>query len=59
MPVPLDMTTLPKTICAVAAAGRLVTTLAREISGLDAAGLREAHAIVASGRSIGKVVVSR
>lgn len=39
--------------------GRLVTTLTREISGLDAAGLREAHAIVASGRSIGKVVVSR
>ena len=40
-------------------AGTLVTTLTREISGLDAAGLREAHAIVASGRSIGKVVVSR
>ena len=40
-------------------AGTLVTTLTREISGLDAAGLREAHAIVASGRSIGKVVVTR
>ncbi|SFR83082.1 zinc-binding alcohol dehydrogenase family protein [Agromyces sp. CF514] len=39
--------------------GTLVTTLTHEISGLDAAGLREAHAIVASGRSIGKVVVAR
>ncbi|MFF2371544.1 zinc-binding alcohol dehydrogenase family protein [Agromyces sp. NPDC058110] len=39
--------------------GTLVTTLTREISGLDAAGLRQAHAIVASGRSIGKVVVAR
>lgn len=40
-------------------AGRLVTTLTREIRGLDAAGLRAAHEIVASGRSIGKVVVTR
>lgn len=40
-------------------AGRLVTTLTREIRGLDAAGLRSAHEIVASGRSIGKVVVVR
>lgn len=39
--------------------GRLVTTLTREIPGLDAAGLREALGIVASGRSIGKVVVTR
>lgn len=39
--------------------GRLVTTLTREIPGLDAAGLREALGIVATGRSIGKVVVTR
>lgn len=39
--------------------GRLATTLTREIAGLNAAGLREAHEIVASGRSIGKVVVTR
>ena len=40
-------------------AGRLRTTLTREIGGIDAAGLREAHALVASGRSIGKVVLTR
>jgi zinc-binding alcohol dehydrogenase family protein len=39
--------------------GALRTTLTREIAGLDAASLREAHAVVASGRSIGKVVVTR
>lgn len=39
--------------------GRLRSTLAREIAGIDAAGLREAHALVASGRSIGKVVLVR
>ena len=40
-------------------AGTLRTTLTREIAGIDASGLREAHAIVASGRSIGKVVLTR
>ncbi|MFE5670855.1 zinc-binding alcohol dehydrogenase family protein [Agromyces sp. NPDC056523] len=40
-------------------AGRLRSTLTREISGIDAEGLREAHAIVASGGSIGKVVLTR
>jgi zinc-binding alcohol dehydrogenase family protein len=39
--------------------GALRTTLTREIAGLDAASLREAHAVVASGRSIGKVVLTR
>ncbi|MCP2367296.1 zinc-binding alcohol dehydrogenase family protein [Agromyces flavus] len=39
--------------------GRLRTTLTRETAGIDAAGLREAHALVASGRSIGKVVLTR
>lgn len=39
--------------------GRLRSTLTREIAGIDAAGLREAHALVASGRSIGKVVLTR
>lgn len=37
----------------------LTTTLTREISGIDAASLREAHAVVASGTSIGKVVLTR
>lgn len=40
-------------------AGTLHSTLTREIAGIDAAGLREAHALVASGRSIGKVVLTR
>lgn len=39
--------------------GALQSTLTREISGIDAASLREAHAIVGSGRSIGKVVLTR
>lgn len=39
--------------------GRLRSTLTREIPGIDAAGLREGHALVASGRSIGKVVLTR
>jgi zinc-binding alcohol dehydrogenase family protein len=39
--------------------GVLQTTLTREIAGIDAASLREAHAIVASGSSIGKVVLTR
>lgn len=39
--------------------GRLRSTLTREIPGIDAAGLREGHALVASARSIGKVVLTR
>ncbi|HEU4756935.1 MAG TPA: zinc-binding alcohol dehydrogenase family protein [Agromyces sp.] len=39
--------------------GRLQSTLTREIAGVDAAGLREAHALVASGGSIGKIVLTR
>lgn len=39
--------------------GTLVTTLTREIAGLNAATVREAHEIVASGKSIGKVVLTR
>ena len=40
-------------------AGVLTSTLTREIAGIDAASLREAHSIVASGGSIGKVVLTR
>ncbi|GAA2035404.1 zinc-binding alcohol dehydrogenase family protein [Agromyces tropicus] len=39
--------------------GRLRSTLTRELAGIDAAALREAHGLVASGRSIGKVVLVR
>lgn len=39
--------------------GRLRSTLTREIAGIGAVGVREAHALVASGRSIGKVVLTR
>ena len=39
--------------------GALRSTLTREIAGIDAASLREAHEIVGSGRSIGKVVLTR
>lgn len=39
--------------------GALQTTLTREIAGVDAASLREAHALVGSGASIGKVVLTR
>lgn len=40
-------------------AGVLTSTLTRVIAGLTAASLREAHAIVGSGASIGKVVLTR
>ncbi|WP_308797346.1 zinc-binding alcohol dehydrogenase family protein [Agromyces silvae] len=40
-------------------AGRLTSTLTREIVGIDAASVREAHRIVGSGSSIGKVVLTR
>lgn len=39
--------------------GRVRTTLTREFSGLDAATLREAFAIVESGKAIGKIAVAR
>ncbi|MDR5698595.1 zinc-binding alcohol dehydrogenase family protein [Agromyces aerolatus] len=39
--------------------GTLTSTLTREIVGIDAASVREAHRIVASGASIGKVVLTR
>jgi zinc-binding alcohol dehydrogenase family protein len=40
-------------------AGRLQTTLTRTIDDFSAAGLREAHRAVESGRMVGKVVVAR
>ena len=40
-------------------AGRVRTTLTREITPFSAESVREAHALVESGRMIGKVVVSR
>ncbi len=40
-------------------AGRLQSTLTRRLNGLDAANLREAHAAVETGRTIGKLVVAR
>ncbi|GAA2183154.1 zinc-binding alcohol dehydrogenase family protein [Brooklawnia cerclae] len=40
-------------------AGGLRTTLGRRLEGLDAATLREAHRLIETGRSIGKVVVVR
>ncbi|HTU13989.1 MAG TPA: zinc-binding alcohol dehydrogenase family protein [Solirubrobacterales bacterium] len=39
-------------------AGRLRTTLREQLSPIDAENLRRAHAIVESGRAVGKVVVS-
>ena len=38
--------------------GLIVTTLAKELSPINAANLRAAHALIESGRSIGKVVLS-
>lgn len=40
-------------------AGRFRTTLSTTLHGLDAATLREAHRLVESGRTVGKVVVTR
>ncbi|MEU0495550.1 zinc-binding alcohol dehydrogenase family protein [Mycobacterium sp. NPDC006124] len=40
-------------------AGELRTTVTTAIEGFDAAGLREAHRLVESGRMVGKVVVHR
>ena len=39
--------------------GLIATTVTKTISGLDAAGIREAHRDVETGQTIGKVVVSR
>jgi len=39
-------------------AGRIVSTATTRITPLDAERLREAHGLVESGRTIGKVVVS-
>jgi zinc-binding alcohol dehydrogenase family protein len=38
--------------------GRIVTTLAKELSPINAANLREAHGLIESGHSIGKVVLA-
>ncbi|SNY64814.1 zinc-binding alcohol dehydrogenase family protein [Paractinoplanes atraurantiacus] len=47
-------------VAALVDKGVLHTTLTRRIEGIDAAGLREAHAIVEAGSAVGKtVVVSR
>lgn len=50
--------TLLARVAELADAGRVRTTLTREITPFSAASLREAHALVESGRMIGKVVVS-
>jgi NADPH:quinone reductase-like Zn-dependent oxidoreductase len=38
--------------------GRIVTTMAKELTPINAANLREAHGLIESGRSIGKVVLA-
>jgi NADPH:quinone reductase-like Zn-dependent oxidoreductase len=45
-------------VAALVDAGVIVTTLAEELSPINAANLRRAHALVESGRSRGKVVVT-
>jgi zinc-binding alcohol dehydrogenase family protein len=45
-------------VAALVDAGVIVTTLAEELSPINAANLRRAHALVESGRSRGKVVVA-
>jgi zinc-binding alcohol dehydrogenase family protein len=45
-------------VAALVDAGVIVTTLAQELSPINAANLRRAHALVESGRSKGKVVVT-
>ncbi|MCS5733638.1 zinc-binding alcohol dehydrogenase family protein [Herbiconiux daphne] len=47
------------TVAELVESGALRSTLSRTLTPFDAASLREAHRIVESGRSIGKVVVSR
>jgi hypothetical protein len=39
-------------------AGEIVTTATQEISPINAANLRKAHALIESGKTIGKVVLS-
>lgn len=45
-------------VAALVDAGRIVTTMTRRLSPIDAKTLREAHALVESGHTIGKVVVA-
>ncbi len=57
-----DMTgqhTLLNAAAGLVDAGRLQSTLTRQLDGFSAATLREAHAAVETGRTIGKVVVAR
>ena len=44
-------------ISALADAGTLETTLTQNLRGINAANLRHAHALIESGRTIGKVVL--
>jgi NADPH:quinone reductase-like Zn-dependent oxidoreductase len=44
-------------VAAMIDAGVIVTTMAKELSPINAANLRQAQGMVESGRSIGKVVV--
>ncbi|MBB2903212.1 NADPH:quinone reductase-like Zn-dependent oxidoreductase, partial [Kineococcus radiotolerans] len=46
-------------VAALVDAGRLRTTLTTTIGDFSAAGLREAHRLVETGRTVGKVVVHR
>jgi NADPH:quinone reductase-like Zn-dependent oxidoreductase len=38
--------------------GLIITTMAKELTPINAANLRQAHALIESGKSIGKVVLA-